>query len=132
MSTFYNKQFAEDWGFLENEGEVSRKPTNCDGIVERRGKFMFLEVKRGEATSEGQRRMLVALAKQPGWTVLVVHSRRHPADEFNARLVDPIAYEVFNPDGSKDAFNTNATDFKAKYFQWWSIQDRNVWLGQPN
>ena len=48
-------------------------PSNVDGIAERNGYFLILEWKRsGEKISEGQKRLLKALAVNPKFMVIVI------------------------------------------------------------
>jgi hypothetical protein len=124
MSLFHNKQYAEDWSFLDHKS----LPTNLDGLVERRGHFLLLEVKRGEQTSEGQLIMLEALARQEKWTVMLVHSRRLEPGEFNERAVVPWAYEVIMPSGEHEVRTVTLEQFKERYAEWFRTKSRNAWL----
>ena len=68
-----------DFGTLRGTSSNSRTsyPSNIDGIDERNGHFLFYEIKQlNEQTSEGQQRMLEALAKMPKTTA---HSRSYRA-----------------------------------------------------
>ena len=48
-------------------------PSNVDGIAERNGHFLIMEWKRpGEKASEGQKRLLQALAANPKFMVVVI------------------------------------------------------------
>lgn len=114
MSAFYRPQYAEDWTFLDHPC----LPTNMDGITERHGRFLVLEVKRGEEISTGQHIMLERLSKVPKFTVVVVWSRHTPADDKNGREVQPWFYRVVNGDTLEDPVFTNPLDFKRRYTRW--------------
>lgn len=63
------------------DGLIERNPrwgfSNLDLIGERRGKFLVQEWKRpGEDISEGQRILLLSLANQPNFTVLLVRGEQ--------------------------------------------------------
>lgn len=65
-----------DFSFLCGVIESNPKaiPSNIDGIMERRGRFLVLEWKhRGEETKDGQRMCLQALAWLERFTVVVVY-----------------------------------------------------------
>ena len=69
--------YATHVDFFQFKGliEINPKATPCniDMIFERKCKFLIGEWKReGEAISQGQGRLLLALAKQPQFTVLII------------------------------------------------------------
>lgn len=121
MGTFYRPQYAEDWGFLDHHC----LPTNMDGLVERHGHFLLLEVKRGDMQSEGQRIMLEALARLPNWTVIVVHSRSTAEDDMHSRPVEPWAYEVV---GEGHGGSCDPEEFKLRYRRWFLTKEKSAWL----
>jgi hypothetical protein len=64
-----------DYGFLYGIDPKSPNfvPSDIDGVIERNGIFLFLEWKHFlEDMSEGQKKMLVALAKKPDVFVVKV------------------------------------------------------------
>jgi hypothetical protein len=64
-----------DYGFLHGIDLNSPNfvPSDIDGVVERNGVFLFLEWKHFlEDMNEGQKKMLVALAKKPDIFVLKI------------------------------------------------------------
>lgn len=63
-----------DWAILDGcFGETKIKPTDVDGFVERKGKFLWLETKSpGVGIPEGQLRTFAAIAKTRVFTVFVV------------------------------------------------------------
>ena len=64
-----------DYGFMYGIDQKSPNfvPSDIDGVVERNGVFLFLEWKHFlEDMNEGQKKMLVALAKKPDIFVLKI------------------------------------------------------------
>jgi hypothetical protein len=61
-----------DWKILDGcFGQTRIKPTDVDGLVERRGHCLFLERKLpGAVLKQGQRRTFDALAKQGNTTIV--------------------------------------------------------------
>ena len=91
-----------DWSFLNDcFGATNIRVGDIDGFVERRGHFLYLEVKRlGSPIEKGQAISLNALARQKNSAVLVIWGPRnrpkfykwwgekyavHPADEETIR-----------------------------------------------
>jgi hypothetical protein len=66
-----------DWAVFDGcFGDTRIHPTDVDGLVERNGKFLFLETKLpGTAIKMGQEIMLKNLASQKNFTVLVIWGR---------------------------------------------------------
>ena len=69
--------FATHTDYAEFKGLISANPafvpSNVDGIAERNGHFLIMEWKRpGEKVSEGQKRLLQALAATPKFMVVVI------------------------------------------------------------
>jgi hypothetical protein len=125
VSTFDKPQYAEDFGFLNH----TSLPSNIDGLTERHGKFLFIEVKRGEEISPGQLIMLEALSRVPNFTVLVLNSRWVEADkETNSRRVVPYFYRLVVDGVLEDPVLSDDRDFKIRYHQWFATQKRDVWL----
>jgi hypothetical protein len=63
--------YGEFQGLIKDHSNIV--PSNVDGILERKGKFLIFEWKRvGEAVSKGQEIMLQTLAKKDGFTVLII------------------------------------------------------------
>jgi len=86
-TTINRPQYADNWAFLQH----TSLPTNVDGmtwhLTERCGRFLFLEVKRGESLSDGQKYMLEALARIPQFDVVIVHSLQADPDEKNGNYI---------------------------------------------
>jgi hypothetical protein len=124
MSIFHKPQYAEDFGFLDHPC----LPTNLDGLTERHGKFLVIEVKRGEEISTGQHIMLEQLSRQENFTVLVLNSRTQLPDSMNARQVIPYFYRLVVDGELQDPVFTSEADFKQRYGKWFLTQKRDVWL----
>ena len=124
MSTFHRPQYAEDFSFLDHPC----LPTNLDGLTERHGKFLVIEVKHGEGISTGQNIMLEQLSRQPNFTVLVLNARWVSPDTMNARPVVPYFYRLVIDGELQDPVITDAWGFKIRYHQWFATQKREAWL----
>jgi hypothetical protein len=62
-----------DWACLRGCFPRGISPTDIDGLVEIKGRFLLIEAKgRGKAVGDGQRYTFNRLAGLPQWTVLVV------------------------------------------------------------
>jgi hypothetical protein len=119
MSVFKRPQFADDWSFLQH----TSLPFNVDGmstrhLTERRGKFLFLEVKRGEEISTGQDIALSALSSIAEFDVIVLNSRVAPPDQMNGRAIIPFFYRVYKDGELSDPVMTNEADFRQRYATW--------------
>lgn len=66
-----------DWSILEGCFGETIKPSDVDGIVERKDSILVVETKRpGEEIPDAQRRTLEALGRKPKCTVIIL--RGHP------------------------------------------------------
>ena len=108
MGWVKNRDTVTDWGEILMGAQLPRgiQPSDIDGIVEINNHFLVMERKRAnEKTKDGQRYLLEALARQPGFTVLeVVHGE------------DGVE-EVYNY-GSDERETTNPGDFIARVEAW--------------
>jgi hypothetical protein len=123
MNPCNKTQYAENWAFLQHKC----LPTNVDGITwhitERGGRFLFIEVKRGEDISGGQGFMLEALAKLPEFDVIIVHSLMDTPDEKNCRRVIPYAIQQYDKQGRLgDKEYCDEEKFRLRYHQWFRTQ----------
>lgn len=118
---------AVDYGSLGILQDSRIIPIDSDGIVyvehagtgmlERRGHFLFLELKQpGEKVSGGQLRLLEALAREDNKTVLIVWLSGERSDRTGAFLFQPTAYRKVGRD--KDPRPTTLEQFTASYKQW--------------
>ena len=77
MAQLMRNMFATHTDYGDFKGLIESNPaflpSNVDGIAERNGHFLIMEWKRpGEKMSEGQKRMLQALAASPKFIVVVI------------------------------------------------------------
>lgn len=72
-----------DWAILDGcFGETKIKPTDIDGLVERHGKFLWIETKApGAHIPEGQYRTFQAALKTQAFTVFVVWGETNKPEE---------------------------------------------------
>lgn len=96
-SIFLGQQTATDFSCLKND--LNCLPCNLDGITERMGRFLVLELKHGETLSTGQERMLRALAAVPQFYVLLVDCEWSEPNNKNARSFTPLSFRVLSADG---------------------------------
>ena len=116
MSIFRNEQTATDYSPLKNP--LKFYPTNLDGVTERLGQFLVMEIKCGEDISLGQYKMLAEFAKLPQFTVLIVNCEWLPAER-GARLFKPESYSIMGPDGKLSTrIETSTADFASRYERW--------------
>jgi len=82
-----------DWAILDGcFGKTRIRPTDVDGLVERKGKFLMLETKQlGATIPEGQRLTHKAFVAQGNSVIVVWGSANHPE-----RI---LAMSPANPDG---------------------------------
>ena len=92
-------------------------PSNVDGIAERNGYFLVMEWKRpGEKVSEGQKRLLQALANNPKFMVVIIYGNTD-----NGTVID--SYWVLTTDGKPVKTGINFESFKQWYRQWYELAD---------
>lgn len=116
-SIFIHQQTPTDYSCLENG--LKCLPCNLDGLTERNGRFLLMELKHGEEISGGQWRMLKALAALPKFTTLVVDCKRTPTNEKGGRDFLPIVFHLMDGDGLQaETYITNVDDFRARYLVW--------------
>lgn len=90
-----------DWGCLDGcFGDSKVRPTDIDGFVERRGRFLVIETKEPTAkVSQGQEITFQALARTRLFTILIVWG--HPGKPERIRFIsarDERYYENANLD----------------------------------
>jgi len=92
-------------------------PSNVDGICERNGHFLILEWKRpGEKVSEGQKRLLQAMAKLPKFIVMIIYGNTD-----NETVIDK--YFMVYPNGQCGLNGTGFESFKDFYREWYRWAD---------
>ena len=123
MTVFTHDQKPTDFSTLKNQFGVL--PTNVDGMTERLGYFLVIEVKRGEPTRRGQRLMLTQLAAQPKFLVLVVHSDYEETANGGLEFL-PRSFQFVNPDGYGIENETTPEDFARRYEQWYRFPSQGM------
>lgn len=92
----------------------NRLPSNIDMVIERRGRFLIGEWKRlNEKVSKGQEILLKAMAKIPGFTVLVISG-----DTDTSMNVD--CFYIVNKNGHCE-FKGRGTQALKDYVQDWFL-----------
>ena len=91
-------------------------PSNVDGILERKGKFLILEWKReNEEVSKGQQYMLQALASKPDFTVIILIGNTDTETIINRFFLVSNAGCILMGHGFKE--------FKKYYIDWYKKAD---------
>ena len=94
-------------------------PSNVDGIAERNGHFLILEWKRsGEKVSEGQKRLLQALAANPRFMVVIIYGNTD-----NGTQID--SYWPLTQEGKPYKAGIGFESFKQWYREWYNYADGN-------
>ena len=94
-------------------------PSNVDGILERNGQFLILEWKRpGEKVSEGQKRLLQALAAKPSFMVVIIYGNTD-----NGTVID--SFWQLTPEGKPFKAGVGFGSFKEWYISWYMFADGN-------
>ena len=94
-------------------------PSDIDGICERKGNFLVMEWKRpGEKVSEGQKRLLQALAANPKFMVVVIIGNTDNGTNIQE-------YWQYAADGKVFKAGTGFELFKSFYRLWYDYADGN-------
>lgn len=108
-----------DWAILDGcFGSTRIKPTDIDGLVERNGRFLFLETKSiGAQLPIGQERTFKALVKAANATVIVVWGCQN----------QPTACKVFSPQYPNGYMDNNITvqQFRNLVINWFNDVEAN-------
>ena len=92
-------------------------PSDLDGIAERNGHFLIMEWKRpGEKASEGQKRLLKALAANPKFMVVVIIGNTDNGTNIQE-------YWQYASDGKVFKAGTGFESFKSFYRLWYDYAD---------
>jgi hypothetical protein len=113
--------FATHTDYAEFKGLITANPafvpSNVDGIAERNGHFLIMEWKRpGEKVSEGQKRLLQALAATPKFMVVVIIG-----DTDNGTNIQE--FWQYTSDGKPFKSGIGFGSFKEWYKLWYEIAD---------
>lgn len=94
-------------------------PSNVDGIAERNGYFLVMEWKRnGEKVSEGQKRLLQALAANPRFMVVIIYGNTD-----NGTVID--SFWQLTSEGKPFKAGVGFESFKLFYRTWYDFADGN-------
>jgi len=92
-------------------------PSDLDGIAERNGYFLIMEWKRlGEKMSDGQKRLLAALAANPKFMVVVIIGHTD-----NGTHIDE--FWQYTADGKPFKSGNGFDSFKEFYRAWYELAD---------
>ena len=92
-------------------------PSNVDGIAERNGHFLIMEWKRdAEKVSEGQKRLLQALASNPRFMVVIIYGNTD-----DGTIID--SYWLLTPEGKPVKTGIGFESFKQFYKDWYILAD---------
>ena len=101
------------------ESNTAFTPSNVDGIAERNGHFLIMEWKRpGEKMSEGQKRLLQALAANTRFMVIVIIG-----DTDNGTNIKE--FWQYTSDGKPFKAGLGFGSFKEWYKSWYQYADGN-------
>jgi len=104
-------------GFIDGDPNDTRLPVDLDGIMERRGKFLAIEIKQpGERESRGQQIMLENLARVKEFTVIVVEVTGAKANT-GATLCEAAKWKRVGID--KEFVPTTTTEVREFMKKWW-------------
>jgi hypothetical protein len=94
-------------------------PSDLDGIAERNGHFLIMEWKRnGEKVSEGQKRLLQALAANPRFMVVIIYGNTD-----NGTVID--SFWQLTTYGKPIKSGLGFESFKEFYRLWYELADGN-------
>ena len=92
-------------------------PSNVDGIAERNGHFLIMEWKRdAEKVSEGQKRLLQALASNSRFMVVIIYGNTD-----DGTIID--SYWLLTPEGTPVKTGIGFESFKEFYKDWYILAD---------
>lgn len=92
-------------------------PSNVDGIAERNGHFLIMEWKRnGEKISEGQKRLLKALAATPRFMVVIIYGNTD-----NGTVIE--SFWQLTTDGKPFKAGIGFESFKEWYRLWYDFAE---------
>ena len=123
MAKLMRNMFATHTDYGDFKGLIESNPnfipSNVDGIAERNGYFLILEWKRpGEKMSEGQKRLLQALAANPKFMVVVIIG-----DTDNGTNIQE--FWQYTTDGKPFKSGVGFGSFKEWYIAWYMFADGN-------
>ena len=114
-------EFANHTDYGDFKGLIESNPlflpSNVDGIAERNGHFLIMEWKRdAEKVSEGQKRLLQALAFNPRFMVVIIYGNTD-----DGTVID--SYWLLTPEGKPVKTGIGFESFKQFYKDWYILAD---------
>ena len=114
-------EFANHTDYGDFKGLIESNPlfipSNVDGIAERNGHFLIMEWKRdAEKVSEGQKRLLQALASNPRFMVVIIYGNTD-----DGTVID--SYWLLTPEGKPVKTGIGFESFKQFYKDWYILSD---------
>ena len=121
MVKLMRNEFANHTDYGDFKGLIESNPlflpSNVDGIAERNGHFLIMEWKRdAEKVSEGQKRLLQALASNPRFMVVIIYGNTD-----DGTVID--SYWLLTPEGKPVKTGIGFESFKQFYKDWYILAD---------
>ena len=121
MAKLMRNEFATHTDYGDFKGLIESNPlfipSNVDGIAERNGHFLIMEWKRdAEKVSEGQKRLLQALASNPRFMVVIIYGNTD-----DGTIID--SYWLLTPEGKPVKTGIGFESFKEFYKDWYILAD---------
>ena len=121
MVKLMRNEFATHTDYGDFKGLIKSNPlfipSNVDGIAERNGHFLIMEWKRdAEKVSEGQKRLLQALAFNPRFMVVIIYGNTD-----DGTVID--SYWLLTPEGKPVKTGIGFESFKQFYKDWYTLAD---------
>ena len=121
MAKIMRNEFSTHTDYGDFKGLIESNPlfvpSNVDGIAERNGHFLIMEWKRdAEKVSEGQKRLLQALASNPRFMVVIIYGNTD-----DGTIID--SYWLLTPEGKPVKTGIGFESFKQFYKDWYILAD---------
>ena len=121
MAKLMRNEFATHTDYGDFKGLIESNPlfipSNVDGIAERNGHFLIMEWKRdAEKVSEGQKRLLQALASNTRFMVVIIYGNTD-----DGTVID--SYWLLTPEGKPVKTGIGFESFKQFYKDWYILAD---------
>ena len=121
MVKLMRNEFATHTDYGDFKGLIESNPlfipSNVDGIAERNGHFLIMEWKRdAEKVSEGQKRLLQALASNSRFMVVIIYGNTD-----DGTVID--SYWLLTPEGKPVKVGIGFKSFKEFYKDWYILAD---------
>ena len=108
-----------DWAILDGCFGGKIKPTDIEGLVERKGQFLLFETKAPNASiPDGQRYTLEALQKTGVFTIMIVWGETN----------QPERLEIWTHKGKKGPLDIDLAGFRDWVSRWYNwADDGGIW-----